>query len=472
MGWFCCVPGCSKRSERDKDVSFHRLPLHDKKLLKLWTHKIGRKNLHVGTSTRVCSRHFISSKGRKLRPDEYPTLNLPTLSTQITEPRKRKSPRERVFSFSTNISNDCFGETDGKNESVSSVAILTDIHGEDIDALVKECELLRKKLIESENKLKSAQLRISSVEYDDKMIQFYTGFASYKLLKLCFDFLGPAVDNLNYWGQGKDFMIYDNTVDGDKSFQPKGRHRILCPIDEFFLVMIRLHLGLLEKDLAYRFGISQSTVSRILITWINFLYLQFQCIPLWPSKEVILADMPQNFKRLYPSTRVILDATEVRVEKPGLPSLQQVTFSNYKNTNTYKVLIGISPSGIITFVSKLYAGSISDKELIRCSGIMDLLQPGDSVMANCGFDIQDELALRGVRLNIPPFLKGKSQLSESELVEARRIASVRIHVERAMEQIKNFHIFDQIIPSSMSNIVNQAFFVCAVLSNFHPPLCM
>ena len=162
----------------------------------------------------------------------------------------------------------------------------------------------------------------------------------------------------------------------------------------------------------------------------------------------------------------------MQVEKPGLPSLQQVTFSNYKNTNTYKVLIGISPSGIITFVSKLYAGSISDKELTRCSGIMNLLQPGDSVMADHGFDIQDDLALRGVKLNIPPFLKGKSQLSESELVETRRIASVRIHVEWAMERIKNFHIFDRAIPSSMFNIVNQAFFVCAVLSNFHPPLCM
>ena len=129
------------------------------------------------------------------------------------------------------------------------------------------------------------------------------------------------MDNLNYWGQGKDVMIKDNTVDGDKSFQSKGRHRMLSPIDKFFLVMIQLCLGLLEKDLAYRFGISQPTVSRILITWINFLYLQFQCIPLWPSKEVILADMPQNFRRLYPSMRVILDATEMRVEKPGLPSL-------------------------------------------------------------------------------------------------------------------------------------------------------
>ena len=103
--------------------------------------------------------------------------------------------------------------------------------------------------------------------------------------------------------------------------------------------------------------------------------------------------MPESFGRLYPSTRIILDATEVRVEKPGLPSLQQVTFSNYKNTNTYKELVGISPSGIITFVSKLYVGSISGKELTRCSGIMDLLQSGDSMMADRGFDIQDDLAL-------------------------------------------------------------------------------
>ena len=81
------------------------------------------------------------------------------------------------------------------------------------------------------------------------------------------------------------------------------------------------------------------------------------------------------------------------------------TFSNYKNT--YKLLIGISSSCIITFVSKLYAGSISDTELTHCSGIMDLLQSGDSVMADHGFDIQDDLALQGVRLK---FLQGKSQL--------------------------------------------------------------
>jgi len=79
------------------------------------------------------------------------------------------------------------------------------------------------------------------------------------------------------------------------------------------------------------------------------------------------------------------------------------------------------------------------------------------VTADQGFDIQEDLALLGVGLNIPPFLKGKSQLSKSELVETRRIASIRIHVERAMERIKNFHIFDRTLPSSMSTLANQIF---------------
>ena len=75
---------------------------------------------------------------------------------------------------------------------------------------------------------------------------------------------------------------------------------------------------------------------------------------------------------------------------------------------------------------------------------MYLLQPGDSVMADSGFDIQDELALQGVRLNIPPFSKGKSKLSESELVETR-IESM--YIQWAMESIK------QTMPSSMSKIM-------------------
>ena len=69
-----------------------------------------------------------------------------------------------------------------------------------------------------------------------------------------------------------------------------------------------------------------------------------------------------KYKRyVYPNLRCTIDATEIYIEQPSSPEAQQLTFSSYKNHNTLKALIGISPSGSITFVSDLYGGNISDK---------------------------------------------------------------------------------------------------------------
>ena len=96
-------------------------------------------------------------------------------------------------------------------------------------------------------------------------------------------------------------------------------------------------------------------------------------------------------------------------------------------------------------------------------------------MADRGFDILGDLAPIGVKLNIPPFLHGKCQLDSSELVETRKIASLRIHVERCMERIKNNHIFYGVMPLLvrllLMDVSDQIFFVCATLTSVHPPLC-
>ena len=90
-------------------------------------------------------------------------------------------------------------------------------------------ELLRRDLADCETKLKAAELWISFVICDDKKIQFYTGIASYKLFKACYDFVGPAVDNLNYWDSGKDA---ESVAGGEKT--SKGQRRTLSPTDKFF----------------------------------------------------------------------------------------------------------------------------------------------------------------------------------------------------------------------------------------------
>ena len=125
----------------------------------------------------------------------------------------------------------------------------------------------------------------------------------------------------------------------------------------------------------------------------------------------------------------------------------------------------ISPGGGGTFISQLYTGSISDREIVVRSGLLDLpFQEKDSIMADKGFTIQDLLPL-GVSLNIPPFLGSSAQMPANDVVRSQEIASLRIHVERAINKIKNFHIWDGVVPLHQFGVVNQMWVVCAILCN-------
>lgn len=180
--------------------------------------------------------------------------------------------------------------------------------------------------------------------------------------------------------------------------------------------------------------------------------------------------MPSSFRELYPSTRVIIDCTEIYAQTPSSLLLQSQLYSTYKSSTTLKGLIGIAPHGAVTFVSSLYTGSISDKEIFQRSGLLDLLEVNDSVMADKGFNIGDLLAVKQVALNVPPFRRGQTQLSEQEVTETRSIAKLRVHVERAIRRLKEFHIFDSDIALSTLGSVNQIYTVALLLTNFQPPL--
>ena len=70
-----------------------------------------------------------------------------------------------------------------------------------------------------------------------------------------------------------------------------------------------------------------------------------------------------------------------------------------------------------------------------------------------GFTIEDILPSR-VSLNIPPRVNESGQLTDNERTLTKRIASVRIHVERAIERINNYQIL-HLIPNGMHNSANQ-----------------
>ncbi|XP_069695877.1 uncharacterized protein [Periplaneta americana] len=240
----------------------------------------------------------------------------------------------------------------------------------------------------------------------------------------------------------------------------------LSPENCFLLTVMKLRTNKSDVELGLAFGISKNIVGQIFNVWTNFMYSQFKELNIWLDKKTVLSHVPPAFREKYPTTRVIIDATEVSIMKPKNPTAQQATFSNYKNCNTVKVLIGINPSGFICFISDAYGGAISDRQLFIRSGLLDLLEEGDAVMADRGFNIQDLLCVKGVSLNIPPFLKGKKQFSPSENIETRRIASNRIHVERAIGLGKTYKILQSKLQYSKIRLSSRIIFVCYMLCNF------
>ena len=124
--------------------------------------------------------------------------------------------------------------------------------------------------------------------------------------------------------------------------------------------------------------------------------------------------------------------------------------------------------GIPSFISELYTGGSSDKQVTKDCGILNLLEPGGDLMTDKGFDIENEMP-QGVNLNIPPFLKDQ-QLSVYAENETRKIATVRVHVERAIERIKCFRILKNGFPLSMASELNKVWVISSFLTLFQPPI--
>lgn len=91
------------------------------------------------------------------------------------------------------------------------------------------------------------------------------------------------------------------------------------PIDEFFLFMVHLSIGLTKRDLGHRFNIHQSTASQIITKWANFLYTILGSVRVWMSEDAVKAQMPKEFKD-YPDTQVVIDCIELRCRTPSSPA--------------------------------------------------------------------------------------------------------------------------------------------------------
>ena len=287
---------------------------------------------------------------------------------------------------------------------------------------------------------------------DDVQTKFYTGLPSYKIFALLLEKLKTVVPLYSRLG--------------------------LEAHDQFLMVLMKLRLAVPNKDLGYRFGVHVTRVSKIFHHWIDIMSRELKQLISWPDHIVSMENLPSCFKPEYKRTKCIIDCSEIFIQRPTSLSARSETYSNYKGHNTVKFLIAISPTGAITFISKCWGGRVSDKHITIHSGFLKHLINGDQVLADRGFDIAEELALQGATLAIPPYTKGKQQLSQREVEESRRLSRVRIHVERAIGRMKTYKLLHTTFPITLIKrpqdtsyaTIDKILIVCAALCNIHPPL--
>ena len=476
----------------------HKFPsvLKNQESRKEWTRLMKRTNKRntswtPGESDMVCSKHFVDGMPTVENPN--PTLNLgyelPAKKARRTLAYNKLPPQSETLEKSKASHNemDCEdSNTDNPLEEPESL----EKEGQQCEECPKKSCLIGtlvnavKSLAIERDQLKASVADLSQkhanhihqkkqeakafswtrIKSDAKM-KFYTGIQSIKFFNALCLLILPCLPKIVYW-RGKK-----NIVSTKYKRTATKRSIKVTEKNQFLLVLMRLRLGLFNEDLADRFGISEGTCSSIFTTWVRLLSkLLGNALIVWLPKEAVYSNLPKMFHEKYRHARCIIDCTEVYIERPKSLNEQAATWSDYKKHNTLKFLVCISPNGFIMYLSDCYGGRTSDQYICQDSNFYKFLDYGDEVLADRGFQIKEDLLLYYCKLFVPPGARAKAQMSAAECKKTKEIANVRIHVERAINRLKEFKILKNVMPVNMLPHADAIIRTCGALCNLQPPL--
>lgn len=413
--YHCCVPFCNSdsRYNADKKISFHRIPAFhvEPQRHRDWLNRIRREpgpSFKVSSCTRVCSKHFLPSDfvrtltgKRNLKPYSVPCIF--QWSTDEMTQEQMSVPKRNSGSSKNMLQPILPSQPQVQNnkpaQPVEMTASILD-HCYDLPPMT-DTEMLHAareeiaRLQQRNAALEKNLFFLDRFSTDSSLIYFFTGFKDYSTLKVVFSTLTETEGSSVKWKQCQQ--------EGDTSFNQESSPESegMPQIDQFFLFLCKVRQGFHDQDLGVRFNISQSRVARIVITWAHYLYLVLGEIPLWRSRETGCQDVPECFKASYPRARVTLHCAEIKVQTSNADSIPSQMYYNHA---IYKGLLGIAPHGAVIFISPLYSGCASKREIIKSSGILDLLEPGDWVVTEKDFLIQDLVESVGAFVVIPPII--------------------------------------------------------------------
>ncbi|XP_071571572.1 uncharacterized protein [Temnothorax nylanderi] len=356
---YCCVYGCKSRASNNREISFHKFPEKGKCTVEV-TNKFGtiekvdkRKAWIMATRTgeavtsrmKVCSLHFSASdyvfseleyERPRLKKSAVPTLQLPMQKIVSTASKARA---ERVAKREAKKAN-----KKEKEETVKDTdeAVAIDINEVGVDSAGNNETLL----IADEEKTKVRDIDIQT--------DFYSSY--YNQIKSDRE-LSTATGITN-------FEIFHVIVSNVKKLYNNAKSKLSVE-EKVMLTFIKLKQNISFAFLATLFNCySVRTCQRIFVNMIRVLRACFDSCIHWPSKQEILRNIPNCFLP-FPDIRIILDCTEILLQKPKSVCCQAITYSNYKSNYTLKFMTGVTPAGTISFVSRCYGGRFSDKAILN-----------------------------------------------------------------------------------------------------------
>ena len=190
--------------------------------------------------------------------------------------------------------------------------------------------------IVSTKRIQRKRFTIRDIEHSDHLVKLYTGLQNAEVFKLLADKLRDKAARLHY-ARGSASITPKYHQQAENREKP-GPERKTSVEEEFFMTLVPLRQSLTKEDLAFRMKVSQSTVNRIVPTWIAFLSRELAPLIYWPTGEEVKLYYPECFKT-FPNVKAIIDYTEVYIQRPSLAEAQALTYSTYKSTNTWKTLV-------------------------------------------------------------------------------------------------------------------------------------
>ncbi|XP_021693541.1 uncharacterized protein LOC110674125 isoform X1 [Aedes aegypti] len=321
-----------------------------------------------------------------------------------------------------------------------------------IDQYRRELQRLQTKINIIENKAYFCERGFEFISVTNEKCLYYTGISNVSTVKKLYEYLKPHLDS--------PFCNFS--------------------IEQMFVMTLtKLRLNPQFQTLAYDYNVCLNTISKYFHRTLQIMDTCLSYAIEVPSKDILLKHTPKRVKEKFGDKRIfVIDCFEIRSETPEDLKAAASHYSNYKKSETTKFLIAVCPDGNICFISPGYGGRCSDKMIVKDCGFLDILEAGDVVLADKGFDIKDLVQGKGASLNIPTFLRDKTQFHPSDIERDRQITSVRIHVERCIGVLKaKYLVMSQVVSvTSLSrfengrNVIDLIARVCAMLYNFNPSI--